>query len=69
MEKRRVVKPHDLPHPLDWFCARLRAARIRFRASVTDEGTSVEILDLRMMDRALDIWLATRREETYPCRA
>jgi hypothetical protein len=67
MEARRDVKPQDLPHPLDWFCARLRAARIRFRATATDRGMSVEIVYLKNMPRALAIWLGTRREEAGTC--
>ena len=62
METRKDVKFQDLPSPLDTFCKRLRAARIRFKATATDFGITVAVVHLKQMPRALAIWLCTRRE-------
>ena len=44
MQQSRDVRWQDLPHPLDHFCARLRAARIRFRTTASDTGMTVSIV-------------------------
>jgi hypothetical protein len=63
MEPTRDVDWKELPDPLCMFCARLRSARIRFRARASDRGMRVEIVHSKNMQRALAIWLGTRRCE------
>ena len=63
MQQSRDVKWQDLPHPLDHFCARLRAARIRFRTTASDTGMTVSIVHPKKhWERATAIWLGTREE-------